>query len=56
MCLRGLTRNAMTGRKKDTRLMCVVIALAFVFIVASSIILSSISLTEQTQRSEIYGK
>jgi len=56
MRLARITMRAMKGRPKDTRLLCSVIALAFLFIVASMILVSSLEKTEYEQRASLYGK
>lgn len=56
MTMRKLTRQGMKGRKRDTRLLGLVVALSFAFIVCASSLLSSMTHTENMQRMNLYGR
>ena len=56
MTMRKITWQGMRGRKRDTRLLCLVVALSFAFILCASILLSSMTHTEREQRRKVYGR
>ncbi len=56
MNMKNIARNGLKGRRKDTILIKIVIILAFVFIVTSTIFQSSIDKTKAEQQFDLYGK
>lgn len=56
MRLFKLVRQGMRGRRRDTRLLISVVTLCFLFITLSSILLSSIQLSQQEQRISHHGR
>lgn len=54
--MRDIANRGLKGRKKDTFLLKLVITLAFIFIVASTIFQASIDKTKQEQRLDLYGE
>lgn len=54
--MRDIARKGLKGRKKDTLLLKLVITLAFIFIVTSTIFQSSIDKTKLEQRLNLYSK
>lgn len=56
MKLWNIARQGMKGRKRDTRLLLAVVALAFAFITAASVLLASIDRTKQEQQFALYGR
>ena len=53
--IRQIARAGMKGRKRDTRLLCSVLMLSFLFITASSVLLSCVEETGFAQRVALYG-
>lgn len=54
--MRDIAKRGLKGRKKDTFLLKLVITLAFIFIVASTIFQGSIDKTKLEQRLDLYGE
>lgn len=50
-----LAIKGMRGRKKDTRVLALVIALSFLFLTTGTILLSSFTETQERQRQSLYG-
>lgn len=55
MDLKEIAKVGLKGRKKDTLLLKIVITLAFIFIVTSTIFQGSIETTKRVQRLDLYG-
>lgn len=56
MNLREIAKVGLKGRKKDTILLKIVITLAFIFIITSTIFQGSIETTKSEQRLDLYGE
>lgn len=56
LSIRQIARAGMKGRKRDTRLLCSVLTLSFLFITSSSVLLSYAEETGFAQRVSLYGK
>ncbi|WP_352418197.1 FtsX-like permease family protein [Proteiniborus sp.] len=56
MKIKDIAKTGLKGRKKDTFLLKLVITLAFIFIVTSTIFEASIDKTKLEQRSDLYGQ
>ena len=50
-----LAINGMKGRKKDTRVLALVIVLSFLFLTVGTILLSSFTYTQAKQWQSLYG-
>ena len=55
MKLWKITLSGLRGRKKDTRLLWLVVTLAYLFITLSTTVIASMQTTEETQRGRLYG-
>jgi len=56
MKLWKITWSGLRGRKKDTRLLWLVVALAYLFITLSSTVIACMEATEIDQRNKLYGQ
>lgn len=56
MKMKDIARRGLQGRKKDTLLLKLVITLAFIFIVTSTVFEASIDKTKLEQRLDLYGE
>ena len=56
MKLWKITLSGLRGRKKDTRLLWLVVALAYLFITLSSTVIACMEATEADQRNKLYGQ
>ncbi len=56
MKLWRITLSGLRGRKKDTRLLWLVVALAYLFITLSSTVIACMEATEADQRNKLYGQ
>lgn len=54
--MRKIALQGLMGRKRDTALLWVVVLLAFLFLVLSTILITSLQKTDQAQRLDTYGR
>ncbi len=53
--VRKLALHGMRGRRKDTRVLALVIVMSFLFLTAGTLLLSSFSGSQARQRQSLYG-
>lgn len=51
-----LARSGMKGRKRDTRILLIVLTLSFIFTTISTILISSMEYTDEFQKKQIYAE
>ncbi len=51
-----LARSGMKGRKRDTRILLIVLTLSFIFTTLSTILISSMEYTDEYQKKQIYAE